>query len=74
MRKKSVAGDKLARAYSGDRSGASLYTRFLSRLRRSARKIKSPANSRATRAMIHEMATTYSPQRTIARRLPEKRA
>ena len=61
MRKKSVAGDKLARAYSADRSGASLSTRFLSRLRRSARKIKSAANSRATRAMIHEIATTPVP-------------
>ena len=61
MRKKSVAGDKLARAYSVDRSGASLSTRFLSRLRRSARKIKSAANSRAARAMIHEMATTPVP-------------
>src|SRR5258708_6837789 len=39
MRKTSVAGDRLS--YSVDRSDASLSTRFLSRLRRSARKIKS---------------------------------
>jgi hypothetical protein len=36
-------------------------TRFLSRLRRSATKIKSAANSKAARAMIHEMATTPVP-------------
>src|SRR6266851_6510740 len=41
MRKKSAAGDRLTRAYSVDRSGASLSTRFLNLLRCSARKIKS---------------------------------
>ena len=60
MRKKSVAREASAR-YSFDRSDASLSTPFLRRLRRSARKIKSAANSRATRAMIHEMATTPVP-------------
>jgi hypothetical protein len=48
MRKKFVAGDKLARAYSADRSGASLSTRFLSRLRRSARKVRSTAKAKNT--------------------------
>ena len=61
MRKKSAAGDRLTRAYSVDRSGARLSTRFLSRLRRSARKIRSAANNSAARAMIHEMATTPVP-------------
>ena len=61
MRKKSVAGDRLALAYSFDRSGARLSTLFLGRLRRSARKIRSAASSRAARAMIHEMATTPVP-------------
>ena len=45
-------------AYIVHRSGARLSTRFLNRLRRSAKKIRSIASSRAARAMIHEMTTT----------------
>ena len=56
-----MAGDRLALAYFVDRSDARLSTLFLSHLRCSARKIKSAANSKAARAMIHEMATTPVP-------------
>ena len=59
--RKSPWQERLARAYSVDRSGASLSPRFLNRLRRSARKIRSAASSRAAKAMIHAMATTPVP-------------